>query len=321
MNFFDKLLKCDIGLLPYSQFSTSNGLYNYVNWWGNKRAEDIWFTKFMEKNINCDKKFFFYSVFGSPGYIKRKCHNERDSINIFFTGENVSSSGISRRFRRYSKHMLDVVDLSMGFEYIDDEKYCRFPLWILYFFPPESTYEDIKGLVSKINSPRMDFVDRTIQCSNISRHDKNGMRAKICDSVSKIVSVRYEGAWRNNSFLLKEEYNDNKTDYLAHVKFNICPENSNEYGYVTEKIFQSIFSGAIPIYWGGMGHPEENLINKDAFLYWEDTPNFSNHLESLITNNKYYEEFASQPRLIDGAEDVIWGYFENLKSKIERLVC
>lgn len=319
MNFWAKFLKCDLGILPYNQFSTADNSINYINWWESRGAEDIWFTKFIRKNVKCEKNFFFYSVFGSPLYIKRRSFFERNSINIFYTGENVSASGISRRFRRYSNHMLDVVDFSMGFEYIEDRKYFRFPLWITYLFPPDSTYKTVKEIINKINTQKIDVSDRVIECSNVSRHDKNGIRGRICDSISEIVDINYDGIWRNNSVLLREEYRDNKKKYLSHVKFNICPENANESGYVTEKIFESLYSGAIPIYWGANGHPEGDIINQDAFLYWDGSKSFNERLELLSRNGKEYEEFATQRRFKEGAEDIIWNYFEILKSKINLL--
>lgn len=43
---------------------------------------------------------------------------------------------------------------------------------------------------------------------------------------------------------------DDKMELLKKYKFSICFENTIFGGYVTEKIFDSMFSGCIPVYWG-----------------------------------------------------------------------
>lgn len=42
-----------------------------------------------------------------------------------------------------------------------------------------------------------------------------------------------------------------KREVLQHTRFSICYENIRDIpGYVTEKIFDSLFSGCVPVYWG-----------------------------------------------------------------------
>ena len=63
---------------------------------------------------------------------------------------------------------------------------------------------------------------------------------------------------------------------MKQFKFNICPENSRANGYITEKIFEAIISGCIPIYYGG-GTPNTNeakqsiepeILNPEAFIFY-----------------------------------------------------
>lgn len=321
MNLFDKIIKCDLGFLPLNEITTEDGFYKYINWWSCQNPESIWFTKFLRFYGFKAKKINFYSVFGSPLYIRRRAKREKDSINIFFTGENLSDSGVSRRFRRFNGGLTDVMDLSLGFQYEDNKlNYMRFPLWIIYVFSPCSTYEDIKKRVADINALECSINGRTIDCSIIARHDFTGIRQKVCDRISEFIPVTYEGKWRNNSNLLKVRYDDNKLKYLSNVKFNICPENSNEKGYVTEKIFESFLAKSIPIYWGAEGSPEEGIVNKEALLYWDDSKYFYDTLELLYKNKEAYMEFVSQPRLNNDAPEKIWNYFQLLNEKIQMLV-
>lgn len=68
---------------------------------------------------------------------------------------------------------------------------------------------------------------------------------------------------------------DKKADLLQKYKFNICYENISCWpGYITEKIFDSFFSGCVPIYWGAPDidrHvPKACFIDRRNFLSHED---------------------------------------------------
>lgn len=66
---------------------------------------------------------------------------------------------------------------------------------------------------------------------------------------------------------------DKKSDLLQKYKFNICYENISCWpGYITEKIFDSFFSGCVPIYWGA---PDiDSFVPKACFI---DRRNFLSH--------------------------------------------
>lgn len=56
-----------------------------------------------------------------------------------------------------------------------------------------------------------------------------------------------------------------KFEVLSHARFSICFENAKDIpGYITEKIFDCLFAGCVPIYWG---EPHiESLIPKSCFI-------------------------------------------------------
>lgn len=56
-----------------------------------------------------------------------------------------------------------------------------------------------------------------------------------------------------------------KFEIYAKSKFSICFENARDIpGYVTEKIFDCLFAGCVPIYWGEPAI--ENMVPKDCFI-------------------------------------------------------
>lgn len=68
-----------------------------------------------------------------------------------------------------------------------------------------------------------------------------------------------------------------KNEILRRSRFSICYENVSYPGYITEKIFDSFFSGCIPVYWGASNI--NNYINTNCFI---DRRVFSNNDELFL---------------------------------------
>ena len=75
-------------------------------------------------------------IFGPVG--KRYFLNKsKAKIKIFYTGECVSKNAIDKSWAEYSDNCVNDVDLSLGFDRLDENKfnnYVRFPIWINYHF-------------------------------------------------------------------------------------------------------------------------------------------------------------------------------------------
>jgi Glycosyltransferase family 10 (fucosyltransferase). len=110
---------------------------------------------------------------------------------------------------------------------------------------------------------------------------------------------------------------------LKQFYFNICPENSNCAGYVTEKVFEAISAGCIPIYWGDYNHPEPSILNEEAILFWqkdEDNQDLIQKISGLFSSPEEMDRFLRLPRLKEGAEVVVWEMFEALDSAIDSIL-
>ena len=57
-----------------------------------------------------------------------------------------------------------------------------------------------------------------------------------------------------------------KLDTLAQYRFTFCPENYSHPGYITEKIFDALFAGSVPIYLGAPNVTE--FIPGECFVDW-----------------------------------------------------
>jgi len=288
-----------------------NGLrqIRYYNFWTTQLAREIWFTQFIEQHDllrNNKTRVNFYSVLGPVELLKKR----KRGINIFFSGENMQAE----RFNDYKQLCKEqTFDLSLGFDYEYNEGYLRFPLWIMSLFDPRADYQAVKLRVKQLSEIRYD--NRAGFCSLVASHDWNGIRGQIIDSLSEIGTVISAGKFRKNTNDLSELYTDNKYEFIKQYKFNICPENSNAPGYVTEKIFQSIEAGCIPIYWGSNNRPEEDILNQNAIICWNKDSDNSSVLElirEINSDSKLYQQFLCQPRFTSDAEDKIWEYYLNL---------
>jgi len=279
----------------------------YYNFWQDERPKEMWFSRFIAHHFpNNHRRINFNSVLGP----KELMSDGRPGINIFYTGENIHTSRFHNHYQRYTKQHYD---LALGFDFQQHENYMRLPLWLMWCFPPEATQNDIVNLCNAMNHPQS--VTRPRFCSLICSHDQDGIRGQIMDVVSTIGVVDSAGKFRNNTNDLQDLFADNKTHFLEQYRYTICPENSNYPGYVTEKIFDAIRSGCIPIYNGSDNMPEPDIINRNAVLFWEKDSDNTQLLETLTHlehNHNDYLDFTSLPRLSPQAADIIWGYYLRL---------
>ena len=108
---------------------------------------------------------------------------------------------------------------------------------------------------------------------------------------------------------------NSKKDYLDQFKYTICPENCDYDGYVTEKLFQALISGCVPLYWGSSNKPEPEVINQDLILFFDKSnpKGLVEKIKELETNSQAFEKLVCQNPLKDFAVDYI--YELNQKTK------
>ncbi len=263
----------------------------------------------------------------------------REPIKLFYTIENVHVP--YSRFQECEDLFLDdkSLSLSLGFDYLEHDKYLRFPYWLMAHFKPTVTYQEVQQWCDDVNNFSLQDV-REKSCAFICRYDYFGDRTYLANMVNKVLPLNFPSLFMHNDDDLQQKFKDNKHEYLKQFKFNLCPENSSNEGYVTEKIFDAIAAGCVPIYWGnGGGKIESDIVNNEAVIFLkhrtldrdlytvdpltlpqEDNSDILKQLLFLNENHKAYVEFASQPRLLPGAADVIYGYFESLENKIRDII-
>ena len=289
----------------------------FFNFWEQDNP-DMWFYRFIKSRRlldGKDKKVCFFSTFGPRNLIKKA----KGDVNVFFTGENLKRGD----FTLYTDHFLNekTIDLALGFELFEDIRYMRFPLWLMYMFSPDADDETIKRRCLELRYPQK---GRHLKfASHISRDDSLGIRTEMCNELSKIRVVDCAGKLLHNCDDLWKVYSDDKMSFISEYKFSICPENSNCAGYVTEKVFQAIDAGCVPIYWGSYNNPEPEVLNRDAILFWEKDGDNSKTIDlvaRLEESPTLFKEFSQQARLKDGAEDFVLNAVHNLERRVKELI-
>lgn len=297
-------------------------LFNYQ--WPTPFVSDHWLYQFIVKRGYLNKfPNKTLSIFGINGE-KSAIHINNSSFKIFYTIENVHVR--TSFWEKYEDHLLEkkTIDLSLGFDYLIHEKYLRFPYWLMTTFKPDDDYNSIKKTCDQLNRHIIDLKNRNNFCSFICRKDYFGDRKIIYDQINKIERIDCDGQFLHNNDMLKERFNDDKREFLKSYRFNLCPENTNHQGYVTEKIFDAIHSGCIPIYWGSENSPEPDILNHNAILFYDMRGNNNlllTKLKALNQDHSLYKDFAEQNRLKDEAPEIIYEYFNKLDKKLREIIC
>ena len=292
---------------------------SFTNFWNNLQYIHI---HFFIKEIDIKKwrivKYYnpqihFFSVFGDA----KKVKNSKARVKIFYTGENTDVTP----YAQYKGNCVDCVDLSLGFNYIKTNNYIRLPIWIVSFFFNCDSKDEIKCILDNTKKQHQ----KTKFCALIASHDRAGLRTQIYSDVSRVAEVDCPGKLLHNDDTLQIKYNDNKRMYLQLYKFNICPENSIAKGYCTEKLFDSLLSGCIPIYNGYSKDPEPDIINPNIILWYdefdsENNKHTLNEIKKVHNNDKLYRSFIEQPFFCDTAVDKIYDILNKFNEKIREIL-
>lgn len=285
-----------------------NSCLKVSNMWPSNNYSTLWLNQFLQHHqlLPPQRCCHIFSVFGRVPTINQQ------ELNLFISGENVHY----KAFKRYQNHALDIADVAIGSDYLTAPNYVRLPLWVSYLFPPDADKATIEKIIHQYNFST-NTLDRPIKFAMIASHDKRaGKRKKMVSFIEKNWgSVACAGKLLNNTQDLKIKFRDDKIAYLQQVAYNICPENSNYPGYVTEKVFEAIQAGCIPIYWGSNNVPEPTILNQSAIAFYQPDNNNATLLEQ-IANINATNNIASMPRFTPTAAEHIWDMYVALKQTI-----
>lgn len=287
----------------------------YLNFWKNDgNVQDRWFNKFLENNFNIKIKEI---TAGKPDIIVSSCVGkiykikkyQNVKLKIFFYGENLEREEYKRHnnFAFLKKYY----DLIIGFKYTDKQnKIFRLPLWMIYY-PFYNLNDSNNNIINYIeNQFKLNFDNNKKDCTLVASHDKNKIRTKIFNQVSKYCNVHCPGIFKKNCDSIGYKVSD-KINFIKKYKYNICPENSKFEGYFTEKIFHAFESGCIPIYWA-VDFPEKDILNENCCCFI-DFNNIPEKIKDLFSKNKQINKIFKE-----NAKDILKVYYDDIINEIKK---
>ncbi|PUD37955.1 fucosyltransferase [Helicobacter pylori] len=299
-----------------------------ANWWGDEEIKEFKksvlyfilsqrYTITLHQNPNKPQDLVFSNPLGSA----RKILSYKNTKRVFYTGENEVPN-------------FNLFDYAIGFDELDfRDRYLRMPLYYdrlhhkaesvndttaPYKIKPDSLYtlkkpshhfkENHPNLCAVVND-ESDPLKRGF-ASFVASNPNAPKRNAFYEALNSIEPVTGGGSVRNTL-----GYNvKNKSEFLSQYKFNLCFENSQGYGYVTEKIIDAYFSHTIPIYWGSPSVAQD--FNPKSFVNVHDFKDFDeaiDYVRYLHTHpNAYLDMLYENPlNEIDGKAY----FYQNLSFK------
>lgn len=112
----------------------------------------------------------------------------------------------------------------------------------------------------------------------------------------------------------------NKLETLQQYKFSICYENAKDIrGYITEKIFDSMAAGCVPIYWGAPNIsdyvPKECYIDRTQFKTYEELYAYLVQIEST----QYQKYLESIQKYLQSDQHKFFEAGYNAQKVVERI--
>jgi hypothetical protein len=168
-----------------------------------------------------------FSVFGSE-------HASFVGPKLHVTGENV-------------RPRWDAADFCIGFDHLDHPRYLRLPLTV------QVALED--RVFGRGEPAGPGWQEREF-CNFIYHERGTPERRALFESISRYRPVTSPGRFLNNtcapelSARYDRDWRSSKLDYQRRFRFTIAAENAAFPGYTTEKLWDGLAAGTIPIYWG-----------------------------------------------------------------------
>lgn len=271
----------------------------FLDFWGGFDPKGFYPYKMMLKtghDISIDNEnpdLVIGSVFG------RQMDSWSHKKRLLYTGENIKVD-----FSR--------CDYFMGFEFSNDDRVLRLPIYQLHWGNAQQSERDY-FLNKKLTPNRNKF------CAFIHSNSNASKRNEFFLKLSQYKKVDSGGmAFNNIGYRV-----DNKIEWLKDYKFCMCFENYSEYGYLTEKLLEGMMGGCVPIYWGSESCIEE--FNHKSFINWHEFGNDEEVIKRIIeldNNAAKYSQIYNEPYLIDNKpndymnDNRVINFFEKIISEI-----
>lgn len=265
---------------------------------------------------------------------KNRTNWNSDIPRVYFTGE-------SQQFYQ-TPYDDDTIKLFLTFSLREDERAIRLPLWVLYldWFNrlAESSFTERRfeqydrnpGIfpIKYVKDPHpIPSKDRDEFCSFVVTNPYSNIRNLFFKKASEYKKINSGGHLYNNigGPLVSEGGGGAKGDgvklqFLEKHRYNICFENTDEDGYVTEKLLHAKLAGCVPLYWGDknakIDFNSESFVNLSGMTLQQ----MIRTLKSIDENEQERDRISQCPPL--SSQDIEKWYltFSKIVDKCKRLM-
>jgi hypothetical protein len=198
---------------------------------------------------------------------------------------------------------------------LNDPRHLRVPYYAFHG-PPEPLLRGPEFAASVLSE------SRKFCCFVVGKHygAKTQRRVDLFQHLHARRAVDSGGAFLNNIGRRLGPNPGDKLDFLRGYRFNICYENGAFPGYTTEKLYDALAAGCIPIYWGDPDVAQE--FNPKAFINSSDFPDEAaliDHILAVADNPARQAEYLEQPPFVNNIPPKIYAP-ERLTDFVERLL-
>ena len=208
--------------------------------------------------------FLFQGLEGSDVHVGSVFGHSSKPYDLVFSGEN------TRKFRHDGAHFVfkdqlkgktGKADWFIGVPESPHPRALHLPLYFCYW----AGYRHLHG--PKSPSPPAKQFGLTVTIGNFKNGGLTARRAALAHQLSHFIPIHANRAVQRDAPKdSKVIYHDvpDKMDFISRFSHHLCFENSSTTGYLTEKIFDPIYVGSVPVY---AGDPmASKWIHKDAFI-------------------------------------------------------
>ncbi len=316
----------DVSTLPQTQPITQSQksfylFFDYLFYKSDKKMEktDHFGYYFMDIVLEVLKTFGSVSLVKSPQMANLIFVFPYKKDDQYYHGEyqNKTVIGLSGETFVYDP---ELVSLSLSSPHIDHENYLRMPFYLFRFKDEISpSFKRPQSLMTK-HSDFCGFMTShgIIEGYYAGLHDGVIARDSLFKNLSNYKRVKSGGKHLNN--IGRTIPYDRTREWFSQFKFIICYENQSFDGYITEKLFNAYYAGAIPIYYADRSVLQD--INPKAIIFgpdFESEDALIEHIKKVDQNQTLYQSIWNEPLMLNPYYSYE-AYQERLKAKIEQVV-
>jgi len=302
--------------MKYSFVGFDSGFNHHDNFMCKFLKNDEYTNNFQELDV-----LFIGSLLFNHGYESINSVKHTKCIKIMYITEPLEFQNEYCTGKIYREN---VIDIFFGCVENNGTNSFKYPLW--YDMRGSSLFHENVFIFENLNNYVNDCetVLNKRYSALVNNHDVGNTRLPIYNKLKDFGLIECPGKLLNNCS--NEEINSltnwsclSNSDYFKLFKFVICPENFPVTipGYITEKLANACFGGAIPIYYGFFGEVEEKIFNKKRILFYnpfdEESMNLvKTQVEFLLNNPNEFINFYKQPVFNETAYETVKTFEVNM---------